>query len=254
MKQQFALLGVLVAIALVFIFIGGLISPRVEPQTSSTDPYRATLSGVQVCLPHKDTSGPQTLECALGLKTDSGEYYALNLQMLSQEQPVIPNGARVTANGLVTPIENLSSDRWQRYNVKGIFSVTDSVVVEGDGTAQSPLGETGNLNGTWTWIETKLGDGKTFKPKKAGAFTLAFGSDGQITGTTDCNRYFGGYNVGSDGVISMPSIGATKMYCEGSEQGTYINQLAEVSRYAVAGDTLSLTLKDNGGVMVFKKN
>jgi hypothetical protein len=38
-----------------------------------------TLTGTYLCLPHRDTSGPQTLECALGLQTDNGDYYAIGL-------------------------------------------------------------------------------------------------------------------------------------------------------------------------------
>lgn len=37
-----------------------------------------TVRGVMVCLPHKNTEGPQTEECAFGLRSDSGQYFALN--------------------------------------------------------------------------------------------------------------------------------------------------------------------------------
>ncbi len=93
------------------------------------EPYRATLTGVQVCLPHKDTSGPQTLECAIGMKTDVGEYYALDFNLMSQAPVEIKNNERFTASGVITPIERLSTDHWKKYNVQGIFSVTDSVTV-----------------------------------------------------------------------------------------------------------------------------
>lgn len=89
--------------------------------------YRGTLSGEVVCLPHADTSGPQTMECAYGLKTDAGEYYALDLATMSQEHPPLETGERISANGLITPIEMLSSDYWRVYAIEGIFSVTDSV-------------------------------------------------------------------------------------------------------------------------------
>ncbi|UPA22880.1 hypothetical protein K8942_01545 [Candidatus Peribacteria bacterium] len=89
--------------------------------------YRGTLSGEVVCLPHVDTSGPQTMECAYGLKTDAGEYYALDLATMSQEHPPLETGERISANGLITPIEMLSSDYWRVYAIEGIFSVTDSV-------------------------------------------------------------------------------------------------------------------------------
>lgn len=99
-------------------------------EVKTTEPYRTTLSGERVCLPPKDTSLPNTLECAIGLKTDMGKYYALDYNLMSQAMPEVQNGQRFTAAGLVTPIENLSADLWQRYEVAGIFSVTDSMVVE----------------------------------------------------------------------------------------------------------------------------
>lgn len=89
--------------------------------------YRGTLTGTHVCLPHADTDGPQTLECALGMKTDAGEYYALDFSLMSQMDPLLQTGERFRANGLITPIEMLSSDHWQQYAIEGIFSVTDSV-------------------------------------------------------------------------------------------------------------------------------
>ncbi len=99
----------------------------------SADPYtpkRMTLSGTYVCLPHKDTSGPQTLECALGLKADNGKYYALDFNLMSQTRPNLKTGDRITATGIMTPVENLSSDHWKVYPITGIFSITDSLKVQ----------------------------------------------------------------------------------------------------------------------------
>lgn len=109
-----------------------------EKQNASNDsvePYRATLSGEYVCLPHADQSGPQTTECAFGIKTDSGEYFAVDLSLMSETNPGIEVGERFSANGTVTPIEMISAYQWQKYDVAGIFSVTDSVVVEGNDDA-----------------------------------------------------------------------------------------------------------------------
>lgn len=89
--------------------------------------YRGTLTGMQTCLPHKDTDGPHTMECAIGMKTDAGEYYALDFAAISQIPPIIQDGDRFKANGMITPIEMLSTDQWQKYDIVGIFSVTDSV-------------------------------------------------------------------------------------------------------------------------------
>ena len=90
-------------------------------------PQRMTLTGVYTCLPHADTTGPQTMECALGMQTDDGAYYALDFNLMSQTPPGLETGDRFTATGVLTPIENLSTNFWQKYNVSGIFSVTDSV-------------------------------------------------------------------------------------------------------------------------------
>ncbi len=88
-----------------------------------------TLEGTHVCLPHKDASGPQTLECALGIVTDDGTYYALDFGYLPQTPLNLVSGARMSARGVITPIEELSSDHWQSYPIEGIFSVQELVEV-----------------------------------------------------------------------------------------------------------------------------
>jgi len=50
--------------------------------TSFTNPEtppgaQATFEGKVICLKHKDTEGPQTLECAAGLETSDGKNYSL---------------------------------------------------------------------------------------------------------------------------------------------------------------------------------
>jgi hypothetical protein len=98
-----------------------------EEMAESYEPYRATLAGEYMCLPHVDSSGPQTMECAFGLKTDAGEYYAVDFSLMSQTPPPLSIGDRLSASGLVTPIERLSTDHWRQYPIQGIFSLTDSV-------------------------------------------------------------------------------------------------------------------------------
>lgn len=36
-----------------------------------------TIIGTTICLPHKNSNGPQTLECALGIQADNGNNYGL---------------------------------------------------------------------------------------------------------------------------------------------------------------------------------
>lgn len=122
-------IGALVVAVLALLFFGfnSYIYNQKQQQTP-IEPYRATLSGTLVCLPHKDTTGPQTLECASGLQTDAGEYYALDFNLMSETPPNIGSGERFSASGVITPVENLSSE--QKYDIVGVFSVTDGVNVE----------------------------------------------------------------------------------------------------------------------------
>lgn len=114
------------------IILGAIIFLTNKPYSPGPDnggavePYRTTLSGEYLCLPHKETSGPQTMECAFGMKTDDGKYYALDFNLSSETPPEFAVGDRVEASGLVTPVEMLSTERWRTYPIEGIFSVTDS--------------------------------------------------------------------------------------------------------------------------------
>ena len=123
----------LLVIAAIILAVGIVIllsnRPRVGGNPPPTEPppvaaYR-TLTGEYVCLPHKNSSGPQTLECALGIKADSGLYYALDMQGRLGSGNYIndPVGSRIKVSGTLVPIEAISSDHWQIYNIKGIMQV-----------------------------------------------------------------------------------------------------------------------------------
>lgn len=89
-------------------------------------PYAATLEGEYVCLPHRNTSGAITLECAFGLKTQTDEYYALDFgDNIPPTNSV--TGQNVVLEGIVTPIESLSTNQWQKYDIEGIFSVEKTI-------------------------------------------------------------------------------------------------------------------------------
>ncbi|RJR16199.1 hypothetical protein C4579_00590 [Candidatus Microgenomates bacterium] len=95
------------------------ISPSENPSAEMT------LQGTYICLPHKDTSGPQTLECAFGLQTSEGNF-ALDTSPLAQDVMVdFPIGELIQVTGFVTPLERLSPDSPQRkYDIAGTVVVT----------------------------------------------------------------------------------------------------------------------------------
>jgi hypothetical protein len=118
---------ILLALGIVLLLVKSRTDSIGDPLPPVSEPTRATLTGIYLCLPHKDTTGPQTEECAFGLKTDDGSYYALNFALMSQIPPTLSGGERISANGVLTPIESWNTGVWSRYPVRALFSVTDSV-------------------------------------------------------------------------------------------------------------------------------
>ncbi len=87
-------------------------------------PKNVTLSGVYVCLPHKDNTRLYPDECTFGIKTDDGKYYAVNFGASSQAIKDFTNGKKIKAEGFTVIKEALSANQWGRYNMEGIFTVT----------------------------------------------------------------------------------------------------------------------------------
>lgn len=131
MKKILLILALVVAaLVAVFFVLNAYIYQQKQGDGNTYEPYRATLNGEYVCLPHVDQSIPHTDECVPGIKTDEGQFFAVDFALMSQIQVEMEAGQRFSAGGVVTPIERLSTDHWRKYPVVGIFSVTDSVVTE----------------------------------------------------------------------------------------------------------------------------
>lgn len=93
-------------------------TPDGRSYTDAVAPQSIEVSGEFVCLPHKNTSGPQTMECALGLKGDDGNYYGV-----SDTDPNYSNvsglgtGAKVKIKGKFTSRED------SKYNSVGVLTI-----------------------------------------------------------------------------------------------------------------------------------
>ena len=99
-----------------------------------------SLSGTYRCLPHADGSALATNECAYGIETAAGDMYALDLRLVSNSVPQIAAGDTFSAQGIVVPADQLNTDAWQKYPIKGIFSVAGSVMVKKKGVASGKTG------------------------------------------------------------------------------------------------------------------
>jgi hypothetical protein len=119
-----SLIVVLVLATGVFWFISNkkTASP-VEQQPATTEPSKAFFLGSYVCLPHESGSGPQTLECAYGLKDDDGSFYALDTSSINSNPPLdFKADDKIEVHGTLTPVEKLNSDNpLQKYDIKGVI-------------------------------------------------------------------------------------------------------------------------------------
>lgn len=77
------------------------------------------IEGTVVCLPHKDTSGPQTMECAFGIKDAKGKYYGLKDTDNSYKNiQTVPTGKSVRVHGL------LGASLDTRYDTAGTIEIS----------------------------------------------------------------------------------------------------------------------------------
>jgi membrane-bound inhibitor of C-type lysozyme len=78
-----------------------------------------TIKGELVCLPHKNTTGPQTMECAYGLKAAGGEYYGL-----FDKDPQYKNISNTPMNTQVEVTGAIKLNTDNKYNTIGTIYVT----------------------------------------------------------------------------------------------------------------------------------
>lgn len=101
----------------------------VEKGAYSEIPHRQTIVGFWECLPHKDTSGPQTMECAFGIAVDQSDgHFAVDTRLMSTMSVDYAVGTKVRVSGVVTPANQLSGI--QKYDIDGIISATTIEEVE----------------------------------------------------------------------------------------------------------------------------
>jgi hypothetical protein len=123
-KRKVPLAVVLFVIVLAVITIIGVVAwapARDEGKSKEGNDDRATeigfvrMIGELVCLPHHDTEGPQTLECASGVKVGD-DYYALKGD--SQSTVGMPFNEPVEVSG------KLAAETSNLYKIQGSINVT----------------------------------------------------------------------------------------------------------------------------------
>ncbi len=115
-------------------------------------------------------------------------------------------------------------------------------------TSSSPSpassGASGPLEGTnWTLTSLMAEEGTTNVLPNT-TVSAAF-YNGNVTGSSGCNRYFGHYELSGQNNITFTSLGSTVMYCDVpgvmTQEVTYMSLLQNTTTYTVSAGTLSLS-------------
>ncbi|MFA6601626.1 MAG: hypothetical protein WCT02_02075 [Candidatus Paceibacterota bacterium] len=121
-----------IVIPLIVIAVCAVVYVSIRARSSnvaSIDPTlkNVTLSGLYVCLPHANKTGPQTEECAFGIQTDDGIYYAVNFGASAGAQEQFQSKVHIKAEGFLVSKEALNTDQWNKYDMNGIFTITKMI-------------------------------------------------------------------------------------------------------------------------------
>lgn len=86
--------------------------------------------------------------------------------------------------------------------------------------------------------------------------TIVFGSDGDVSGDTSCNRFFAKYTLNQNG-ISFQNPGVTKRACPPAvmdQENRFLEVFNAVDRYRIDTDTGTLVLSTPAGAAITARN
>jgi heat shock protein HslJ len=183
---------------------------------------------------------------AVALANDNG-YQSLNTILLGDR--IAPQTAKINEGKINVNYADRklgeSFDTEPSVGVSKYFQVIDNKLKEINITSQL-------TNRTWKWVDTKMNNDEIINPKKSDAFSINLKDDGSINGTTDCNNFFGKYEIFGN-KLSIGALGLTLMFCDGSQENVFTKSLSEIESYFIdENNNLILQLKMDTGSMIFK--
>lgn len=133
MSRPISFIALVILIGVGYFAWVGFSAPRETRGPTDGLPRTVTRSGTYLCLPH-EAGAPQTDECAFGLQTDDGTFYAVNFGQSADAMGQFQRNERITAEGFVVPKEALSDSHWWQYDMKGIFTITKMLSADATST------------------------------------------------------------------------------------------------------------------------
>lgn len=98
--------------------------PSLPPSVTAATPEHVTLIGTYTCLPLLDAAAPNS-DCAFGIKTDSGDYYAVNFGASAGSMADFKASAHIKAKGFIILRGDLRPDNWKKFSMLGLFTITE---------------------------------------------------------------------------------------------------------------------------------
>jgi len=136
MAPETKIIATLVVIAIIvgaFWLFGSEKEMEISNNDSSPDNMlsegQVSVIGTLVCLPHRDMDGPQTLECAFGLRDMNGKYYSL-----VDTDPSLRNIIGIPTNAQIEVMGNFKWQEDQKYISSGVI-IIESIVILGNSTS-----------------------------------------------------------------------------------------------------------------------
>lgn len=144
---------------------------------------------------------------------------------------------------MVTVVDRLCVD-----SMSGMPHPKSVTVVTGGQTLNGCGGDPASLLQGPAWNVVTVGGTPVVASSRA---TLAFGTDGRISGNASCNRFTGAYTLTGEG-LSVSDLAGSRMMCDAplmEQERRFLDALAGVRGFSIAADgTLLLQAGDGRDV------
>jgi len=134
----------------------------------------------------------------------------------------------------------VTGNRLELFNASGRRT---AAFVGGEQAGSGPLAGT-----SWRLVRFQGGDDTSLTPDDRSKYTIAFGTDGQVTARIDCNRGRGTWKPSGVSQVALSPLALTRAQCPaGSMHDQIVKQWTSIRTYLLREGHLFLVLAADGG-------
>jgi heat shock protein HslJ len=120
-------------------------------------------------------------------------------------------------------------------------------------TAQPPIVDAALEGTSWEWMSTRFNNGDLESVADPTRYALSFGPEDKVLVNADCNTGMGTYRQ-TEAALALGLFELTTAMCAGdSKDSRFLQQLGIVGEARLEGATLFLVLRDDAGIMAFRR-